>query len=103
MTMEIHEYLDLDPESESISCTDCGHRLCDADENYKRHCVMEAVPLTDIGPGFESPAELLGADHDVEFRRFYCPSCAVLIEHEIARADDPILRDIEIDLDAIPE
>lgn len=101
--MEIHEYLNLDLENESISCNYCGHHLCDVDENYKRYCAMEAVPLTEIGPGFESPSELLGADHDIEFRRFYCPSCAVLIEHEIARAEDPILWDIELDLSTIPE
>ncbi|HKJ58408.1 MAG TPA: acetone carboxylase subunit gamma, partial [Halobacteriales archaeon] len=71
--------------------------ICDADENYKEHCAMETKPLEEIAPGFESPSALLGADHDVEFRQFYCPSCAVLVEHEIARAADPILQDIEID------
>lgn len=99
--MEIHEYLDLDPETETISCTECGHTICDAGENYKRHCAMESEPLEDVGPGFESPAELLDSDHDVRFRQFYCPSCAVLVEHEIARADDPILQDIELDLQSV--
>jgi len=27
-----------------------------------------------------------------------CPGCGALIENEIARADDPVLRDIELDL-----
>lgn len=101
--MEIHEYLDLDPETESISCNDCGHQICSVDENYKRHCAMETVPLSDVGPEFESPSKLLGARHDIEFRRFYCPSCAVLIDHEIAQAEDAILRDIEIDPSTLGE
>lgn len=95
--MEIHEYLALDTETETISCNDCGHQICSADENYKLHCAMEKTQLEDVGPGFESPSELLNADHNIEFREFYCPSCAVLIDHEIARAEDRILWDIEID------
>lgn len=94
--MEIHEYLDLDPQTGAIRCNECDHHICDADKNYKRHCAMESGPLADIGPGFETPSDLLNADHDVRFRQFYCPSCAVLIDHEIARAEDPILMDIDI-------
>jgi acetone carboxylase gamma subunit len=30
------------------------------------------------------------------FRQFCCPGCGALIENEIARADDPVLRDIEL-------
>jgi len=101
--MEIHEYLDLDPETETVSCTECGHTICNAEEDYKLHCAMESEPLEELGPGFESPAELLDADHDVQFRQFYCPSCAVLIDHEIARAEDRILQDIEIDPHSIAE
>ena len=31
------------------------------------------------------------------FRQFHCPGCGALIENEIARADDEVLRDIELD------
>ncbi|WP_076148455.1 acetone carboxylase subunit gamma [Natrinema saccharevitans] len=34
-------------------------------------------------------------------RRFHCPDCAVLIDHEIARTEDPILHDLETDLEAL--
>ena len=30
------------------------------------------------------------------FRQFFCPGCGALIENEVARADDPVLRDIEL-------
>lgn len=101
--MEIHEYLDLDVEAETINCNECGQHLCHAEDNYKHYCAMETIPLADVGPGFEAPGELLNTDQNVEFRKFYCPSCAVLIEHEIARAEDPILHDIEIDLTTVAE
>ena len=32
------------------------------------------------------------------FRQFFCPGCGTLIENEIARADDAVLRDIELDM-----
>ncbi|GAA0253591.1 acetone carboxylase subunit gamma [Haladaptatus pallidirubidus] len=99
--MEIHEYLTLDTGTGSISCRECGNHIANAEENYKKHCAMAIDLLTEIGPGFESPAELLDSDHDVQFRRFYCPNCAVLIDHEIARAEDPILHDIELDLHSL--
>ena len=33
------------------------------------------------------------------FRQFFCPGCGALIENEIARADDELLRDIELRID----
>src|SRR5205807_1827135 len=32
------------------------------------------------------------------FRQFSCPGCGALVENEVARADDPVLRDIELDM-----
>jgi len=31
-----------------------------------------------------------------QFRQFCCPGCGLAIENEIAVADDPVLRDVEI-------
>jgi acetone carboxylase gamma subunit len=31
------------------------------------------------------------------FRQFYCPGCGALVENEVARAEDPLLRDIELE------
>ena len=33
-----------------------------------------------------------------QLRQFYCPGCALLIESEIAVADDPVLRDVELEV-----
>jgi acetone carboxylase gamma subunit len=32
------------------------------------------------------------------FRQFYCPGCGGLIENEVARENDEVLRDIELHL-----
>jgi len=32
------------------------------------------------------------------FRQFFCPGCGALVENEVARAEDPVLRDIELDM-----
>ena len=32
------------------------------------------------------------------FRQFFCPGCGALIENEVARESDPVLRDIELHL-----
>ena len=31
-----------------------------------------------------------------QFRQFCCPGCGLAIENEIAVADDPVLKDLEI-------
>lgn len=84
--MKIHECLDLNLKRDLISCNDCGYQLYNANENYKRHCVMGTRPITEVRPEFESRVELLGDEHNVEFRRFYCQSCAVPIAYETGHA-----------------
>lgn len=99
--MQIHMYLELDVDDRTIGCTECGETLCAADQNYKEHAAMQVGPVTDAGPAFEPPEEVLGSDPGLEFRRFFCPGCGVLLAHEFAREADPILHDIEIDVDAL--
>jgi acetone carboxylase gamma subunit len=32
------------------------------------------------------------------FRQFFCPGCGALVENEVARESDEVLRDIELHL-----
>jgi hypothetical protein len=34
----------------------------------------------------------------VQFRQFCCPSCGGVIENEVCRMQDAVLRDIELEL-----
>lgn len=99
--MQIHKYLDLDVDSGVIQCRECGEELCDGDQNYKEHSAMRTGPVTDAGPAFDDPRDILDEDPGLEFRQFFCPNCGVLFDHEFARHDEPILHDIEIDLDSL--
>lgn len=99
--MQIHEYLELDPDAETISCSECGHELCDADQNYKEYSAMRTGPVTEAGPVFHSPENILGTDPGYEFREWFCPDCGVLFDHRFALEGDRIVHDIEIDIEAL--
>jgi len=99
--MKIHEYLELDTDAETISCSECGEQLCGADENYKQHSAMRTGPVTDAGPLFRPPEDILGTDPGYEFRQWFCPGCGVLFDHRFALETDEILHDIEIDLNSV--
>ncbi|MFO7925611.1 acetone carboxylase subunit gamma [Natronomonas sp.] len=99
--MKIHEYLELDPEAETIRCSECDETLCNADQNYKEYSAMRTGPVTDAGPLFQPAQRILGDDPGYEFRQWFCPNCGVLFDHRFALEGDRILHDIEIDLNAI--
>lgn len=99
--MRIHEYLELDINSETISCSECGEQLCDADQNFKEYSAMRTGPVTDAGPLFKPPEDILGSDPGYEFREWFCPNCGVLFDHRFALEGDRIVHDIEIDLESV--
>jgi len=101
MTTEIHEYLELDPDARTIACRKCGEEICDADANYKEHAAIRTGPITDAGPVFTPPEKIYDRDPDIEFRQFFCPGCAVLLDYEVVPADEPILHDLEIDVESL--
>lgn len=77
-----------------FGCLRCGQDLGSVAENYKHGCLIEETDVLKANPHIGDPHRYV--DADIVFRRFYCPSCAVLIETEIAHAQDPPLWDIEI-------
>jgi len=99
--MQIYEYLELDTETETINCSDCGEELCDADQNYKEYSAMRTGPVTDAGPLFRPAEDILGTDPGYEFRQWFCPNCGVLFDHRFALEDDRIVHDIEIEMESV--
>lgn len=77
-----------------IVCRECGEQLCDGAENYKRHTLCDRKPLTEAGPLVNDPDEYV--DDDVEFRQYYCPGCATLLENEVIKAGDDPVHDKQI-------
>lgn len=92
MAQRVSEYVELD--GGRLRCTECGHDLCDAAENYKLWVLQDRGPLTEIpGAGDPAPYEMSA---ELEFRRYYCPGCAVQLDTEVALPDEPPLWDFEV-------
>lgn len=93
------EYLDLDVESESWHCHDCGHRIADAGANYKHGCLVAERDPTEIHKPVIDGDYTFAPDPDwIRILEFYCPGCARQIETEYLPPGHPVTRDIEIDV-----
>ena len=79
-----------------VTCSRCGHALCDAADNYKDYARQKRMPVAELPRGID-PARY-GMTETAELRQYFCPECAVLIESEVAIVGDPLLREIELDL-----
>lgn len=88
----IDPHLELD--DGRITCRNCGEQLCDAEQNYKLHALCDRKSLTEAGPLVNDPSEYV--DEAVEFRQYYCPGCATLLENEVIRADDEPVHDKQV-------
>ncbi len=75
-------------------CAKCGADLGSIRENYKSSCIRNDLPIEAANPIVGDPKRFI--DPTPQFRQFCCPGCGLAIENEIAIADDPLLRDVEI-------
>jgi hypothetical protein len=71
--------------------------LCRARGNYKLHCHRIDRPIQAANTLIGDPQRFI--DDAVQFRQFCCPACGGLIENEVCRAQDPVLRDIELEVE----
>jgi N-methylhydantoinase B len=76
------------------SCAKCATDLGPVSDNYKSHCVRNDLPIEASNPIVGDPGRFI--DPVPRFRQFCCPGCGLLIENEIAIAEDPLLRDVEL-------
>jgi N-methylhydantoinase B len=75
-------------------CAKCATDLGPVKENYKKGCVRVDRPIQTSNPIVGDPARFI--DPTPQFRQFCCPGCGLLIENEIAVAEEPLLQDVEI-------
>jgi N-methylhydantoinase B len=78
------------------ACAKCAADLGPIRENYKEHCVRREADISAANPNIGDYRRYI--DDRPVFRQFFCPGCGALVENEIARADDEVLRDIELDM-----
>ena len=76
------------------SCARCATDLGSIHSNYKDACVRNDAPIEASNPIVGDPKRFI--DPTPQFRQFCCPGCGLLIENEIAVAEDPPLRDVEL-------
>jgi N-methylhydantoinase B len=90
------ENLDLRREAGGLrySCAKCAADLGALRDNYKDRCVALEREITAANPNIGDWRRYI--DDRPVFRQFFCPGCGALMENEVARADDPVLRDIEL-------
>jgi N-methylhydantoinase B len=93
---QITEYLDLVDRGHEpwFACSRCGLPIGSARENYKSHCHRINRPIQAASILIGEPRRFI--DELVHFRQFCCPACGRLIENEVCRAHDDLLRDIEL-------
>ena len=77
------------------ACAKCAADLGSIEDNYKLSCIQRDLPIEASNPIVGDPKRFI--DPQVQFRQFACPGCGLLIESEIAVADEPVLRDVEIE------
>lgn len=94
--MQVSDALELVGEGEErgYRCLRCRESLGPASENYKLTALIEVSELSAANRYVGDPARYV--DEKMSFRSFYCPGCGVLLDTEVARAQDAPLRDIEI-------
>ena len=94
----VTDNLDLRREKSGLHgcCSKCAADLGPVRENYKEHCVRRESEIGAANPIIGDWRRYI--DERPVFRQFFCPGCGALIENEIARADDGLLHDIELDL-----
>jgi acetone carboxylase gamma subunit len=77
-------------------CSKCAADLGPVRGNYKDACVRADREITASNPHVGDWRRYI--DERPVFRQFFCPGCGALIENEIAREGDEVLRDIELQL-----
>ena len=76
-----------------IRCRECGEELGPAHESYKDFATERRRPMSVVGVEYVATDR---RDDPFELREYYCPSCSVLLDTDVARRSDPVLHDIEL-------
>ena len=84
----------LDLRGGRICCAKCAADLGPVTGNYKERCVRHDAEIAAANPNIGDWKRYI--DERPVFRQFHCPGCGALLENEIAREDDGLLRDIEL-------
>lgn len=98
-TLKIHEYLEItrNGNQQFIHCVRCGHKICDAKDNYKKYSLRRIVGLDRVAR-YPLPS---GDGYLGHYHEYLCPGCATLLQIDLfcpALGGEEDLWDIRIGL-----
>lgn len=77
-----------------LGCAHCDRCLGAPEAGYRGGCAELEQPLASLGPLFLDPVEQIG--QQLVVRRFLCPECALALDAEICRPEDPPFNDLVV-------
>jgi N-methylhydantoinase B len=94
--MRVSEAIDLVDTAggREFQCARCQRSLGPSDKNYKLSTIIDESPVTDVNPLILDPKRYVA--ERIVVRRYYCPGCGVLLDTDVARAEEAPLWDIQI-------
>lgn len=99
---QVTPHLDVDLDAEAWVCRHCDADLGEADESYKRGClVAERDPSEVHRPTVEGEYTFAPDPEWCRIVEFYCPDCGAMIENEYLPPGHPISDDIDLDLESL--
>lgn len=78
-----------------LACAKCLNEICAVSENYKLHCAILNLPVTDANPHVLDPHNYI--DEEISFRLYCCPACGLLIQTDVLRPGDEPVADLQLD------
>ena len=98
--VQVTPHLDVDLEAESWICRSCDTNLIDADEPYKKGCLVAARDPDEVHRATIDEKYNFAPDAEwCQIVEFYCPECGAMIENEYLPPGHPITEDIMLDLE----
>jgi acetone carboxylase gamma subunit len=94
--MKINAYLEIIKDTAGnpvIRCRKCSTDLGPAAQSYKAYAKERRRPISQAGVQYVARGR---QDNPFELREYYCPSCFVLLDTDVARQNDPVLHDVEL-------
>jgi N-methylhydantoinase B len=91
--MQIDHHLEIN-DANRLACSRCGRELCDAADNFKEHVPCKVRPIEEANPLIVDPKTFI--DDEVQFRQYFCPGCATLLENEVILASSPPVWDKQV-------
>lgn len=99
---QVTPHLDVDLVAETWVCRHCDTDLVDADETYKRGCLVAERDPRDVHRATIDGEYTFAPDPEwCRIVEFYCPDCGAMIENEYLPPGHPITADIDLDLDSL--